>query len=116
MYTNSDNGMDDGGGNEKGVQQNSIQTQSAIAKRRHQTYGDLSVDIISNLCNFFDRHKQDEWWRYFTYSLVHTDESHLYLNLALFVSIGTMLHTTNNTITLLLLYMIGVSQKSQQCM
>jgi len=56
----------------------------------------------------FDRHKQDEWWRYFTYSLVHTDESHLYLNLALFVSIGTMLHTTNNTITLLLLYMIGV--------
>jgi len=56
----------------------------------------------------FDVHKQDEWWRYFTYSLVHADESHLGLNLVLFVSIGTMLHMTNNTVTLLFLYILGV--------
>ena len=56
------------------------------------------------------RDKQNEWWRYFSYSLVHSSWNHLAVNLVLFVGIGTSLHTTNNTFVLLLLYALGVQK------
>ena len=55
------------------------------------------------------RHKQNEAWRYFSYSLVHTDDTHLSVNLVLLMCLGTSLHLTNSAIGLLFLYLLGVS-------
>ena len=55
------------------------------------------------------RQKQNETWRYFSYSLVHANGNHLGVNLVLLVGLGTSLHMTNGTLVLLLLYILGVS-------
>ena len=57
------------------------------------------------------RQKQNETWRYFSYSLVHADVAHLRINMLCLVGLGTLLHMTNRTVVLLLLYVLGVKKQ-----
>ena len=57
------------------------------------------------------RQKQNETWRYFSYSLVHADVAHLKTNMLCLVGLGTLLHMTNRTVVLLLLYVLGVKKQ-----
>ena len=44
---------------------------------------------------------------------MHADGGHLSVNLVLFLVLGTSLHLTNNTLVLLVIYVLGVNRVSQ---
>ena len=48
------------------------------------------------------------WWGYFTYSLLHTDFWHLFFNLFLQCAVGIGLEMVHGTLSVMILYVLGV--------
>ena len=52
------------------------------------------------------------WWGYFTYSLLHVDFGHLFFNLLLQCGVGLGLEMVHGTISVMILYVLGVGSEA----
>jgi membrane associated rhomboid family serine protease len=57
----------------------------------------------------FYSEQSGEPWRYFTYSLLHDNSEHFFINIIIFLPVGWGLEVVHGTIWVTLLYVIGVS-------